>query len=555
MGPSTGYDHTISPASPSVDGSSWQHGVDELLAPLDAPGPVPTVSAVSSTSGGGAPSASEQAYGDAPGHRTLRFGAQGDAVVDLQMRLNAGGDSLAVDGVFGAKTRAAVIRFQTARGLAPDGVVGRNTWGALDAVELVDSDAPDRVLETLDRNGDTSADTSTDALGGGNLLGAPPVAATRDGQRTGVSPAEFKKGIDRPGVESAADLGQRLWGHAIGAAVRDEATAILHGASAQIVAGFTEVVAAIGKIDSHGGGVATAIKKATALVKKIQAAKSLSPAQIASLVKLASPNGPDGPTAFRALWRGYDTSADPHMVPPQYRSLGAGIAVKKHEAQACAEVTGIGAQRYLKHHKPHGKPALGDGKLASEALRISERDSLKAQEKDKADTECMLGDVVQYTKNLEAVRSRIQETLAAGYFVQAHVVSGSCVGGEGEVWDKPAVKGTPVAARGEHWLLIIGFDGEAFDAWNPSGAGGSFRKLHCYGNHFSTAASFHDFHVRRGGTQLEDRGHRYQVVTVNVIGAAGGAAKPAKTAALDGGDDAGIDHQIDGGQDPAHAVA
>ena len=38
---------------------------------------------------------------------------------------------LAMDGIFGAKTLAAVRAFQRSRGLQVDGVVGPLTWGRL----------------------------------------------------------------------------------------------------------------------------------------------------------------------------------------------------------------------------------------------------------------------------------------------------------------------------------------------------------------------------------------------------------------------------------------
>ncbi len=63
---------------------------------------------------------------------TLRVGARGDAVRCLQSRLAALGHAPGpVDSVFGSMTRAAVIRFQRARGLIVDGVVGPQTGRAL----------------------------------------------------------------------------------------------------------------------------------------------------------------------------------------------------------------------------------------------------------------------------------------------------------------------------------------------------------------------------------------------------------------------------------------
>ncbi len=62
----------------------------------------------------------------------LRSGSRGEAVRRLQELLNAKGfDSGKVDGIFGVKTRAAVIAFQKANGLSADGIVGPLTWGKL----------------------------------------------------------------------------------------------------------------------------------------------------------------------------------------------------------------------------------------------------------------------------------------------------------------------------------------------------------------------------------------------------------------------------------------
>jgi peptidoglycan hydrolase-like protein with peptidoglycan-binding domain len=61
----------------------------------------------------------------------VRRGAQGHPVRTLQHLLRAHGQNVAVDGIFGPRTEAAVRAIQTARGLTVDGIVGNQTWPAL----------------------------------------------------------------------------------------------------------------------------------------------------------------------------------------------------------------------------------------------------------------------------------------------------------------------------------------------------------------------------------------------------------------------------------------
>ena len=79
----------------------------------------------------------------------LREGDRLPTVGVLQKLLNRTGARLAVDGVFGPTTRAAVRNFQRSRGLKPDGVVGEATWSRLvfsdqlpifDCVDVFDPD-------------------------------------------------------------------------------------------------------------------------------------------------------------------------------------------------------------------------------------------------------------------------------------------------------------------------------------------------------------------------------------------------------------------------------
>lgn len=73
----------------------------------------------------------------------LRKGDTGEDVKKLQELLNGCGESLAVDGKFGAKTEEAVKVFQRANGLQTDGICGDQTWAALERA----ADPGDEYLE------------------------------------------------------------------------------------------------------------------------------------------------------------------------------------------------------------------------------------------------------------------------------------------------------------------------------------------------------------------------------------------------------------------------
>ncbi len=74
---------------------------------------------------GGAPVPTEQ------NDDVINYGDRGAVVKALQDALNARGERLDADGIFGAATRAAVVAFQARNGLDPDGVVGPLTRAAL----------------------------------------------------------------------------------------------------------------------------------------------------------------------------------------------------------------------------------------------------------------------------------------------------------------------------------------------------------------------------------------------------------------------------------------
>jgi peptidoglycan hydrolase-like protein with peptidoglycan-binding domain len=61
----------------------------------------------------------------------VQNGNQGHPIRTLQFLLRARGHNLAVDGMFGQVTEAAVKAFQVGKGMTADGIVSPQTWPAL----------------------------------------------------------------------------------------------------------------------------------------------------------------------------------------------------------------------------------------------------------------------------------------------------------------------------------------------------------------------------------------------------------------------------------------
>jgi peptidoglycan hydrolase-like protein with peptidoglycan-binding domain len=61
----------------------------------------------------------------------VKSGSHDHPVRTLQDLVNAHGATLAIDGVFGQQTEAAVRHFQHGKGLTADGIVGAQTWVAV----------------------------------------------------------------------------------------------------------------------------------------------------------------------------------------------------------------------------------------------------------------------------------------------------------------------------------------------------------------------------------------------------------------------------------------
>ncbi|MFD8982445.1 peptidoglycan-binding protein [Streptomyces sp. NPDC059564] len=102
---------------------------------------------------------------------TLRPGATGEAVTQLQDRLAALGSPVTTTGVFDSATTAAVKHFQKAHGLAADGIVGPKTRASLDHSPAIPvrGDSTALAQQILNRRGITSLNAHSKPVGGPHL--------------------------------------------------------------------------------------------------------------------------------------------------------------------------------------------------------------------------------------------------------------------------------------------------------------------------------------------------------------------------------------------------
>ncbi len=108
---------------------------DPVRAPVQQTGGQTTVTTIAAP----APTATAPVLGSgtvfvatAPSGSVLRVGSRGSAVTSLQKQLAAKGFSPGpIDGIFGPKTRRAVVAFQKSAGITVDGLAGPQTMAAL----------------------------------------------------------------------------------------------------------------------------------------------------------------------------------------------------------------------------------------------------------------------------------------------------------------------------------------------------------------------------------------------------------------------------------------
>jgi peptidoglycan hydrolase-like protein with peptidoglycan-binding domain len=162
-------------------------GGGSVPTPTPNPGPTPTPST------GGL------------GNTTLKKGASGPEVEELQKRLKAAGfDPGTIDGKFGAKTEAAVKAFQKAKGLEADGLVGPKTKAALGG-GAAPTPGPVAPKPTPGPTPGGNTPVSGDDLGGLSRkyeARGPGTVSTGKGDRGGVSYGSYQLASNTGSVQS-----------------------------------------------------------------------------------------------------------------------------------------------------------------------------------------------------------------------------------------------------------------------------------------------------------------------------------------------------------------
>ena len=97
-------------------------------------------------------------------YKQVSYGSRGSAVTELQKLLNKNGYKLTEDGIFGAKTKAAVKDYQKKNKLVVDGIVGKNTWAALTAATSTTTPTPDATTPQTPTEPDYSNYNPSDAV-------------------------------------------------------------------------------------------------------------------------------------------------------------------------------------------------------------------------------------------------------------------------------------------------------------------------------------------------------------------------------------------------------
>ncbi|HJE50595.1 MAG TPA: peptidoglycan-binding protein [Tessaracoccus flavescens] len=148
---------------------------------------------------------------ETPSMETLRRGAQGVAVVDLQARLNAWGAALVADGNYGAQTQHVVTQFQQFYGLTPTGAMDASTWALLQVAPTPRVRPVQRSVSEVTYPALASGATGARVTALQHLLNAKGAAVAVDGRYGSGTIAAVKALQSKSGLAATGEMSKPTW--------------------------------------------------------------------------------------------------------------------------------------------------------------------------------------------------------------------------------------------------------------------------------------------------------------------------------------------------------
>ena len=358
-------------------------------------------------------------------------------------------------------------------------------------------------------------------------IGSPRTANVYSPEPTKISPHQtrleplraiahdFRAKVDAdPAVvsgpsENVTDLGQNFWAVQIWVRINDLITADI---SAPLQNDFIELTRAVAQLDNP------MIAERT---KKITQNPAFKTDKKAQKLLYTDPDPRTGEELYNAWWFMHRTKKTlPNFT--RYLTLPILNKITLWETQACGYTVG----QVVDVHKSRG----GTGKGTRNPKNAFFGKQLFVSSTAQRDT-CLItphaavGDLVKYVP-LQSIVDKMKIALDDGFVLYTHVLSGYGVGSQAPMTDcstpeQRRKSQTQVTIKGEHYILIIGYESGKFLFWDAHasdskefGGGFGFLFFDVSHNRLSTAESDSDLPVDKDGVQRNGQ-HRYQPLNMS----------------------------------------
>jgi hypothetical protein len=323
--------------------------------------------------------------------------------------------------------------------------------------------------------------------------------------------AEFKASVDAATSDisgpdrNVTDTGQNFWTVQIWDRINNLITAEL---SQPLQQDFLALAKAITQFDSTAEST---------LTQKLNGAAELKTEKKARTLLYADPApAKGGEQLYNEWWSVYKkTKTLPDLA--QYLTLPTLRKINAWEVQACGYTVGQVVDVSKSRSVPRGARSAKNA-LSAQLFVKATRNTCAIT------TGFARGDIVEYVP-LQPIVDKLKIALDDGFLLNTHVLSGYGVGHEAVVTAcvTPAElsKRTPVTPKGEHYIVIIGYEGSKFLFWDAHatdshqfGGGFGFLFFDSANNRLNTAESDAKLPVDMAGNQGDGQ-HRYQPLTIS----------------------------------------